>query len=214
MWFKKKTYPEFWTRYLNHFKSTTNKDFDNQRFLVFDTETTGLDIKTDRILSIGVIAVQGQIIKVSDSFECYVKQNIFNSETIKIHGLLKGGNITKAEESEAIKAFLEYIGNAVLVAHHAAFDIAMINAALKRMNLPKLKNKVVDTGELYKKTKYVKDHKHYSLDALSNIFNIPQHDRHTASGDAYITALLFQKLSSLLQKKKKGLKLRYFFDWI
>ncbi|PQV50426.1 DNA polymerase-3 subunit epsilon [Jejuia pallidilutea] len=212
-WLKKKTYPEFWTSYLEHFKTKT-KDFNTLRFIAFDTETTGLNTETDRILSIGAIAIKGHVIKVSDSYECYIKQDVFNAKVVKINGLLKEGRLDKIDESTSIIQFLEYIKDSILVAHHAAFDVAMINAALKRMNLPKLKNKVIDTGRIYKKTKYVKNDKHYSLDELCDMFNIRMHDRHTASGDAYLTALLFLKLSSLLRKKNKGLKLSHFLDWI
>ena len=201
-WFKKKTYPDFWLQYLNQFESSQDQNLNNLRFIIFDTETTGLDIKNDRVLSIGTIAVQGHIIKVSDSFECYVKQDLFNSDTVKIHGLMKKGTHTKISEKEAIIQFLAHVKNAVLVAHHAAFDIAMINQVLKRLELPKLKNKVLDTGHLFNKTKLDTTKSHFSLDHLSNRFNIPQHDRHTASGDAYITALLFVKLIGVLSKNK------------
>ncbi|MGB5417958.1 3'-5' exonuclease [Algibacter sp.] len=206
-WFKKKTYPDFWNQYITHFKSKQTKDLDTIRFVVFDTETTGLDIKKDRILSIGTIAVFDSVIKVSDSFECYVKQELFNSETVKIHGLLKEGINIKLNEQEAVIQFLEHIENAVLVAHHAAFDVAMINQALKRLDLPKLKNKVLDTGHLFNKTKLDTTKVHFSLDHLSERFNIPQHDRHTASGDAYITAVLFVKLISVLKKRNTRLTL-------
>jgi len=107
----------------------------------------------------------------------------------------------KFPEQEAIEQFIEFIGNAVLVAHHAAFDIEMINVGLKRMNLPKLKNKSIDTGILYKKLEGKKDN-HYNLDVLCETFNIPKHDRHTASGDAFITALLFLKIISKLKKER------------
>ncbi|NRA91419.1 MAG: 3'-5' exonuclease [Psychroserpens sp.] len=117
------------------------------------------------------------------------------------------------EEEQATKFFLEHIKDAVLVAHHAAFDIAMINEGLARLDLPKLRNKVIDTGALYRKTKYIKEHKHYSLDDLCKMFNLVMHDRHTASGDAFLTALIFLKISNLLRKKKNGLKLKYFFSW-
>ena len=60
-------------------------------------------------------------------------------------------NIYKIEEKKAVIQFLEYIKNSVIVAHHAAFDVEMINKALIRLELPKLKNKVLDTGILYKK---------------------------------------------------------------
>jgi DNA polymerase-3 subunit epsilon len=212
-WFKRhRNYPEFYTNYANSFQQN-RQDLNQTRFVVFDTETTGLNPKTDRILSIGTIAIEAFQIDVSDHLECYVKQDLFNIETVEIHGLLKEGHIRKVEENEAIKLFLKHIENAVLVAHHITFDIAMINEALKRMDLPKLKNKVIDTGQLYKKTKYIKENKHYSLDELCEVFNIKMHDRHTASGDAFLTAVLFLKLTALLRKKKKSLKLKDFFTW-
>lgn len=209
-WFKRKIYPDFYNAYAESFKHKTNC-FESTRFVVFDTETTGLQPKTDKILSIGCVAVKNGVIDVSDCFEQYLIQSKFNTETVQIHGILKGGNNTKISQNEAIIQFLDYIKNAVLVAHHAAFDVAMINQALKQMHLPKLKNKVIDTGQLYKKTKYVQEQKHYSLDQLCNVFNITMHDRHTASGDAYLTAVLFLKLSALLKtKKKRNLKLQDF----
>lgn len=203
-WFKKKTYPEFWNEYLKYFKNKQNTDIGTIRFVVFDTETTGLDIKQDRILSIGTIALIDKTIKVSDSFECYIKQDLFKPETVKIHGLLKEGKIEKTEELKAIIQFLKHIKNAVLVAHHVAFDVAMINEALKRLGLPKLKNSILDTGHLFKKTGLnTPNQQHFSLDNLSKQFNIPQHDRHTAAGDAFITSLLLVKLLALLEKNNK-----------
>ncbi len=86
----------------------------------------------------------------------------------------------------------------------------MINNALKRLKLPKLKNRVLDTGHLFQKTKLDTSKEHFSLDELSNQFNIPLHDRHTASGDAYITAVLFLKLLAILNKKD-DLKLKDLF---
>ena len=119
---------------------------------------------------------------------------------MKIHGLLKEGHFSKVEEKEALIQFLDYIKNAVLVAHHATFDIAMINNALSRQNLPKLKNKVLDTGQLFQKIELDNSKLHFSLDELANRYTVPLHDRHTASGDAYITALLFLKIVTHLNK--------------
>ena len=208
-WFKKKIYPTLWKSYIETFKEKQNTSLENIRFVVFDTETTGLDTKQDRILSIGTITVIRNTLKVSDSLECYLKQDLFNSETVKIHGLLKAGTYKKATEEEAIIQFLAHIKNSVIVAHHAAFDIAMINQALKRLNLPKLKNKVLDTGHLFKKTKLDISKNHFSLDQLSLKFNIPLHDRHTASGDAFITALLLVKLIGILKKNSPSLTLNH-----
>lgn len=203
-WFTNTDYPEFWNSYKDEFKRKPEKQIENVRFVVFDTETTGLDIKTDKVLSIGAIAVHGKEINVKDSFEVYINQDKFNKNTVEIHGIIKGGNYKKIKEKEALVEFLDYIKNSILVAHHAAFDVAMINQMLKKHNLPKLKNKVLDTGLLFKKTSLCKtSNKHYSLDELCSIFNIPKHDRHTASGDAFITSLIMIKIISLLQKNRK-----------
>jgi len=205
-WFKKKIYPKYWKQYANSF----NKDYnlEHTRFVVFDTETTGLNPKQDRLLSIGTVTIVNFKINVADQLECYIKQDHFNAKTVEIHGILKQGHLNKIDEEEAIKQFLKHIEGAILVAHHVHFDVTMINEALKRLGLPKLKNKTVDTGILYRKTKYIKTDKHYSLDNLCNKFNITMHDRHTASGDAYLTALLFLKLCALLKAKNKRLTLK------
>lgn len=201
-WFKHKNYPEFWKQYSKKIKEKSPKTIENTRFVVFDTETTGLDIANDRILSIGAIAVFDNAIDVSDSFEIYLKQDQFKAETVEIHGILKEGKLTKLSEKDAIEQFINYIGNSVLLAHHTAFDVEMINAALKRLKLPNLKNKTIDTGILYKKLEGKKD-SHFNLDVLCQEFNIPKHDRHTAAGDAFITALLFLKILSKLKKERK-----------
>lgn len=200
-WFTYRNYPEFWKNYLKKFKQKQPKTIEETRFVVFDTETTGLNTHTDKILSIGAVCIFNNTIDVSDSFEIYLKQDKFNIETVEIHGILKAGNLIKSTEYEAIEQFIDFLGNSVLVAHHAAFDIEMINASLKRLNLPRLKNKHIDTGILYKKLADKKDN-HFNLDVLCDEFNIPKHDRHTASGDAFITALLFIKIISKLKQER------------
>lgn len=206
-----KNVPRFWKDYSNQFKNKPAQEIDEVRFVVFDTETTGLDITEDRILSIGAISICNKKMDVGDSFEIYLKQGIFKAESVKIHGILKEGNSIKSTEEEAIISFLEYVKNAVLVAHHAAFDVAMINAGLRRMGVPSLKNKVLDTGILYRKTSLCEDNaNHYSLDYLSKKFKLKTHDRHTAPGDAFLTGLIFLKIIANLNSKGK-LRLRDLF---
>ena len=172
-------------------------------YLIFDTETTGFSVKKDRVLSIGAITLINTTIKVNDTFEVFVKQAVFKAETVPIHGILKDGSIEKITELDALKQFLKYIDTAVLVGHHIGFDVNMINEILKRNNLPKLLNKTVDTGYLYKKSKhsiYQNEEKHYTLDNLCDELNISKSDRHTATGDAYITAIAFLKIMTRLNK--------------
>jgi len=206
---KKKTleYPEFWNAYEAKFQEELPSLVSQIPFVVFDTETTGFNYKNDRILSIGAVKVRSNELDVSQTFEHYLQQERFNPESVKIHGILKEEKTESLTEEEAIRKFLKYIGNAVLVAHHAVFDIKMINSALKRKGLPKLKNPVLDTGYLYRKTllnsNLIDREKNYSLDEIAEAFIIDVKDRHTAIGDAFITAIAFLKILGKLDKKKE-----------
>ena len=70
----------------------------------------------------------------------------------------------------------------------------MINLSLNRLGLPKLKNKSKDTSQLYQQFKGVQLPLQKSLDDLCTEFNIPKKDRHTALGDAFLTAQVYQRL--------------------
>lgn len=205
-WLKKTDYPDYWLKYQDTFKNKPENNINEVIFVVLDTETTGFDFKKDRILCIGALKLKGGDIDVTKVFETYVHQEHFNPKTVHIHGLLKT-RVSAVSEEEAIISFLEYIENAVLVAHHAHFDLTMINNALKRLQLPLLKNKVLDTGILYNKTRltanFIEKQKIYSLDELADMMHISKKDRHTALGDAYITAIVFLKTLIKLKKDHK-----------
>ncbi|MEJ4087072.1 3'-5' exonuclease [Galbibacter orientalis] len=201
-------YPDFWKAYEAKFSEKLPEFIDENEFIILDTETTGFDYDKDRILCIGAVKLKSNTIEVANAFEIYLHQEQFNPETVKIHGIVKNDPENTATEAEAIQQFLDYIGNAVLVAHHANFDIGMVNHALKRLQLPKLKNKVLDTMTLYRATRInsnlIDRNKHYSLDELAENLNISLKDRHTASGDAMITAIAFLKTISRLYKNERG----------
>ncbi|ULC60789.1 3'-5' exonuclease [Flaviramulus sp. BrNp1-15] len=199
-------YPDFWLAYIDSFDAKKKASIENTRFVAFDTETTGFDRKKDRILSIGAVSFTGKSIEVNKSLELYLEQNIFKPETVQIHGLMKNGYEEKISELEAIKVFLNYIKDAVLIAHHANFDKTMVNQMLLRHGLGELKNDFIDTGVLFNKSKHIiyKESlkEKYSLDDLCKELNVPKVDRHTASGDALITAIVFLKILSRLDKRK------------
>lgn len=195
-----------WTSYLNIFKKQDETTSTDTNFVVLDTETTGFDFEIDRIISIGAVTVREQEIIIASSFEVYIKQERFNAATVEFHGIIKNEKFETLTETRALEQFLDYIGNAVLVAHHANFDITMINQALKRNGLPKLKNKVLDTLSLYRATRIksnlIDQKKMYSLDEIAENYDIDVSDRHTAAGDALITAIIFLKTLNILNKKR------------
>lgn len=204
--FKKKKYPAYWKEYIKKVENCeTYSNLNDIRFVVLDTETTGFNFDSDRMLCIGAIAVKSNKIMVSDSFEVYIKQDVFNKETVKIHGIRRNGKEVKVSEEQALIQFLEYLSDAVIVAHHTNFDVTMINRGLERLNVGPLISKQLDTNYMYKKMACPSDFKKiFSLDNLCEGYSIKMHDRHTASGDALLTAQLFLKL---LAKYKKNPRL-------
>lgn len=195
----------FWKKEENLFDE--NVTIEETRFVVLDTETTGFDYEKDRILCIGALVLQNGIISIQNSFEVYIEQEHYDKSTAQIHGILKAFVIKRPSELEALQQFLDFLGDSIIIAHHAVFDVTMINKALERNGLPQLVNHRLDTAILYKKT-LIKSHlferkDHYSLDDLADKFDISKKDRHTALGDAYITAIAFLKIVKKLKEKKE-----------
>lgn len=191
-----------------------NIPIESARFVVLDTETTGFDYNNDRILCIGALVLQNGTINVQDSFEHYIDQEHFDKSSVQIHGIIRRDILNHKSEIEVLQLFLDYVGDSVIIAHHTRFDITMINNALARNRLDKLTNKTLDTAVLYKKTliksNLLERKDHYTLDDLADKFDISKKDRHTAMGDAYITAIAFLKILKKLRENNKNLLYQLF----
>lgn len=169
------------------------------RFVVLDTETTGLDPRRDRIITLGAVAVIEGEIRLDDSFEAMCKLD-YNRSSVTVHGITRDETRDALEESEALSQFLDYLRDGVIVGHHIGHDIQALNVAYTRHAGFELKNQSLDTMDL---TLHLNDDgafagrempKGFDLDGLCEMFDIPPHDRHTAGGDALITALVFLRL--------------------
>lgn len=193
--------PDFRQRYLECFADTWTDETSTEevRFVVLDTETTGLDPQRDRIITIGAVAVRAHQIVLTDSFETMLKV-AYNSASVTVHGITREEAIDGVEEAEALQAFLDYLGDGVIVGHHIGHDVATLNFGYERHFDFKLRNQFLDTMDLtlclQRDGAFPRDDElsGFSLDALCEFFNVVPHDRHTAGGDAFITALIFLKL--------------------
>lgn len=186
-----KEYPEFWKTYTSKF------DKKSSRFVILSTETSGLNPAKDVILSIGSFAIIDNSIVIGDSFEAVLLQYKFFHDNGLSNEFLVESKMKKMGEPDAIKLFIEFIGNSVLVGHHIDFDVEMINAALERLDCGRLKNEALDVDVMHRKLNDIND-KQFSLDELCTAYNIPKSDRNSSAEDAYKTALLFLKLKSRL----------------
>ena len=172
------------------------------RFVVLDSETTGLNPATDRLITIGAVAVINGEIVLRDSFGALVRMER-NTEAVTVHGVTRDESRKGQEESQALEQFLEYLGDGVIVGHHIGHDIATFDAAYRRHWGFQLANRSLDTMDL---TLHLERDgafagrpaiRQFTLDALCELFGVIPHDRHTASGDAFITAQVFLRLLRL-----------------
>ena len=165
------------------------------RFVVFDQETTGLDPKNDCIISIGAVAVEEGEIILEDVFEDVLRVTQATSAVL-VHGILPGESRQGRDEGEAVGEFLDYLGDAVLVGHHVGFDRAILRVAADRIGRT-VPNAALDTMRLalaLKEAGAFSLEGGFELDMLCRHFGIVPHDRHTAPGDAFLTAQVFVRL--------------------
>ena len=186
-----KEYPDFFKKYLTTFENKSH------RYVVLSTETTGLNVKLDVILSIGTVAVIDNKIQVSDSFEIAIPQYRYLHDNGITNEFITESSLPKMVESEAIVALLDYIGNATLIGHRINFDIEMINESLEKLECGRLKNEALDIEVMYKKLHDIND-KDFSLNELASLLKVNVNDRISASDDAFTIAILFLKLKAKL----------------
>ncbi|HEX5623486.1 MAG TPA: 3'-5' exonuclease [Sulfuricurvum sp.] len=172
--------------------------YEGDEVVVFDTETTGLDKKTDDVLSIGAVKIKGNRILTSQSFEVFLKPSKqISQESIKIHHIRPCDLEQALEPIEAVRTFLEFIGNRPLVGYYLEFDIAMINRMIKPwlgINLP---NPQTEISGLYfdKKIALIpQGNIDLRFDTILKDLNIPRMGQHNALNDAIMTAMVYIKL--------------------
>jgi DNA polymerase-3 subunit epsilon len=171
--------------------------------VVYDTETTGLNPKTDEILSIGAIKIKGDKILTSEKFEIFVKPSCdIKVESIKIHQIRNIDLQNGYEPQIALEKFLNFIGSRPLVGYYLEFDIAMINKYLKPLLGIKLPNKQIEVSGMYhdKKIKLIPDGIiDLRFDVIMKDLGLPIFGKHDAINDAIMTAMMYVKLKNIVK---------------
>ena len=193
--------------YQQRFAATWSDEtpIDHVRSIALDSETTGLNPQIDRIITIGAVAVQGGDIVFEDSFEALL-QMARNTSAVTVHGITRDETRGGIDEPEALRRFLDYLQDGVIVGHHIGHDISTLNAGYQRHWGVELMNRHLDTMDLTlhleRSGAFEGDERisEFTLDSLCTRFGIIPHDRHTAGGDAFITAQIFQRLLRLASR--------------
>ncbi|MDB6176969.1 3'-5' exonuclease [Paracoccus sp. Z330] len=167
--------------------------------VVFDTETTGLDV-SDRIVQIAGLRIAGGRL-TGESFETLVNPHrAIPPAATRIHRISDDMVADAPDIGAALSAFHHFAEDAVLVAHNAPFDMGLLHAAQSETGVH-FANPVLDTVLLSAMVwGYSADH---SLDALASRLeiDIPSETRHSAMGDSIATARVFLRLVAALEAK-------------
>ena len=194
----------FIRRYRNCFEKTWTDaaPIDTVRFVVLDCETTGFNPVADRIITIGAVAVQNSEILLGDSFEALLKVSR-NTSAVTVHGVTRDESRSGMEEPQALEMFLDYLKDGVIVGHHIGHDIASLDAGYERHWGFQLSNRWLDTMYLAQHLQRAgafsnrPQIREFTLDALCDMFRVAPHGRHSASGDAFLTAQVFLRMRPL-----------------
>jgi DNA polymerase-3 subunit epsilon len=188
------------------FKTTERtRSLDDQRlselaYTVFDTETTGLNpSQGDEIIQIGAARIVNNKLLRQESFEQLVdpKRSI-PAASIPIHGIQPEMVRGQPTIDQVLPAFHAFAQDTVLVAHNAAFDMRFLQLKQEQVGLA-FDHPVLDTLLLSAVVHPNQDS--HRLEALADRFNVAIVNRHTALGDAMVTAEVFLKLIPLLAEK-------------
>lgn len=166
------------------------------REIVFDTETTGFNHSgDDRIVEIGCVEMINHT-PTGKTFHCYINpEREVPEEVVRVHGLTTEFLSDKPKFAEIAQDFIDFIGDANLVAHNAVFDINFINAEFRRLGMPEVSfDRMVDTLAISrKKLSHLGAH---NLDRLCNYYGIDNSHRelHGALLDARLLAEVYIEL--------------------
>ena len=170
-------------------------------FAVVDLETTGLDPRTNEVLSVGVVPVDGGRIILGRSFYRTVRPLIPpDSRTVVIHGIRPVDAAAARPADEVASELVEQLGDRILVAHVADIERGFLTPWLRDAGYQP--GRMVDTDVLARLV--IARHggplveAHVGLGAAAAHFELPEQRRHHALGDALTTAQLFLATATLL----------------
>lgn len=166
-------------------------------YIVFDIETTGLSVTQNKIIEIAAIKMEEG--KEVDRFATFVNPHVRIPYNIQQLTNINDDMVKDAPNvEEVLPQFVDFAGDAVLVAHNARFDVGFVNGKLKEMGHPEMENPVLDTLELARMLfPTLKNHR---LNTLAAKYKVSLENHHRAIDD---TIALGEILNGLLEDAEK-----------
>ncbi|ALJ91297.1 3'-5' exonuclease [Thermus aquaticus] len=163
-------------------------------YTAFDLETTGLDPREDAIIALGAVHLLGSRVLRHEVYEALVDPGRpIPKASTEVHGLTWEMLKDKPKLEEVLPAFRAFLEGSVLVAHNGAFDMAFLRKV--GIDQPPLVDTLLLAHLLFPD---LKDHR---LERLAERFGVPVLGRHTALGDALMTAEVYARMIPLLKER-------------
>ena len=165
-----------------------------------DLETTGLDPRSDHILSLAAVPIRDGQVRLSERFERLVRpRREFGIESIRHHRITPDEAAAGVPVEDAVRDFLHWLGSRTLLGYNLGFDLAMLAPHVKALTGFALPNPCVDLADAVAARE-----RRARPDAPPNLafvhiagqLGVPVLGRHTALGDALTTALCWLALQS------------------
>lgn len=186
--------------------------------VVLDTETTGLDVARDDILSLAAVRIRGNRILASERFEAVMRPDAaIAPEAIKVHRLREADVAGGAMIQRILPDFLRFVGGRPLVGYYVEFDVAMLDKSILGLIGIELPNRLIEVSRLYHERKYgdappgtVID---LSFAAMLRDLGIPDLGQHDALADALMTGMMYLRLKDLRERGLRIPRQRGAADW-
>ena len=175
-------------------------------WVALDCETTGLNTRSDEIIAISAVRIQGDRILTSQRLELLVRpEGAVPADSIRVHRQ-RGQDVAGGlPAQESVQQLLHFIGSRPLVGYYLEFDVAMLNRVLFPMLGVRLPQPQIEVSALYYDYKFRQLDAHQkdrSIDlrfaTLMHDLDLPEREAHNALNDAVMAALAFTKLRHLL----------------
>lgn len=164
-------------------------EFEKENIIVFDVESTGVDVTEDEIIQIAAIKLnkKGEVV---DKFEKFLKNKKPVKDSYYVHGFSDEMLQRIGEDKEKVlKEFVEYSKDSIIVGHNVQYDINILRSELERNNLGKPKFKTFyDTLDIYRR--FYPGNINYKLENLSNVYDTKHKPSHDAMDDIIATGEL------------------------
>lgn len=183
-----------------HLEELSGRSLKSLTYVVFDTETTGLGPSHgDEIISIAGVRVVDGDIKTGEAFSRLVNpgRNIPKA-SIRFHGITEDMVRAEAPIADVLPDFKDFVGEAVLVAHNAAFDMKFLKLKEQATGVV-FDNLVLDS--LLLSVFLEAESRNHHLDAIAERLGVTVEGRHTALGDSIVTANVFLRLLEMLEAR-------------